>query len=204
MKGFRSLQLVAALAALAAAGPVHAGEARVEILTPGNGDRVGRGGAGWLVDLAVRFEAPLDATGFTGAQLTGPAGHAGIPPMPGTFSPGADDRFRGLVVLLSTTVAGARSCQNLANLFNVTGLGDVRERSTEIRDAWIIGAPNFGRDAHAVAWAAIAADRDGNGVHDDAPDVVPDADGDGACDERDLRALGVASNVARAQFYVNP
>jgi hypothetical protein len=80
----------------------------------------------------------------------------------------------------------------------------VNERTTELRDFWIVGAPNFGRGTGATALAAVAADLDGNGVYDDAPDVVPDADGDGACDERDLRALGVSSNVARSRFFVNP
>jgi len=192
------------VAAAVAAAPARAAEAKVELLAPRNGDRVGREGFGWVVDLAVRFDGPVERTGLTALQLTGPGPHASAPPMPGTFSIGADDRFRGLVVLVSTTAPGARSCQNIANLFNLTGLSDATQRSTEIRDAWIVGAPNFGRDTHATVWVAIAADRDGNGVYDDAPDVVPDADGDGACDERDLRALGVASNVARADFFVNP
>jgi hypothetical protein len=207
MKGLRSLHLAAllALAAFAAgAAPARAADVKVTMLAPRNGDRVGRGGFGWVVDLAIRFDAPLERTGFTGLQLTGPAGHDAVPPMPGTFSLGADDRLRGLVVLVSTTAPGARSCQNIANLFNLTGIGDATDRSIEIWDTWIVGAPNFGLDTYATAYAAVTADRDGNGVHDDAPDVLPDADGDGTCDERDLRAFGVASNVARAEFFVNP
>jgi hypothetical protein len=205
MKRARSQHLAAlALAAVASAAPARAADVRVDLLSPRNGDRVGRGGFGWVVDLAIRFDAPLERTGFAGLQLTGPAGHNAIPPMPGTFSLGADDRFQGLVVLVSTTAPGARSCQNLANLFNLTGIADATERTTQIWDTWIVGAPNFGRDTHATAWAAVVADRDGDGVHDDAPDVVPDADGNGTCDERDLRAFGVASNVARAEFFVNP
>ena len=188
----------------AATATARAAEVKVDLRAPRNGDRVGRGGFGWLIDLAVRFDVPIEQTGLTGLQLTGPGVHASAPPLPGTFSIGADDRFRGLIVLVQTTAPGARSCQNIANLFNVTGISDATERSTEILDTWIVGAPNFGRDVHTTAWVAIAADRDGNGVYDDAPDVVPDSDGDGTCDERDLRAFGVASNVARAEFFVNP
>jgi hypothetical protein len=207
MKTLRFLARAAVLGLLAAAtaaSSARAAEVRVDLRAPHNGDRVGRGGFGWLIDLAVRFDVPVEQTGLTAPQLTGPGVHASAPPLPGTFGIGADDRFRGLVVLVATTAPGARSCQNIANLFNLTGISDATERTTEILDTWIVGAPNFGRDVATTTWVAIAADRDGNGVYDDAPDVVPDADGDGSCDERDLRAFGVASNVARAEFVVNP
>jgi hypothetical protein len=45
----------------------------------------------------------LEQAGFSGLQLTGPALHNNVPPFPGTFSPGQDDRMPGLVVLVSTT-----------------------------------------------------------------------------------------------------
>jgi hypothetical protein len=48
----------------------------------------------------------------------------------------------------------------------------------------------------------IISDRDGNGLLDDAPDTVPDVNGDGVIDERDLAALGVASNIVSVIFYV--
>jgi hypothetical protein len=204
MKLSRSLHRAVALALLAAAAaPARAADVKVELLAPRNGDRVGAQGRGWFIDLAIRFDVPLAQTG-AGLQITGPAGHASIPPLPGTFSLGADDRLPGLLVLVSTTASGAGSCQNVANLFNLTGIGDVTERSTEILDTWIVGAANFGTGTWSTTYAAVAADRNGNGVYDDAPGVVPDADGDGTCDAEDLRAFGVASNVARAQFFVNP
>ncbi len=48
----------------------------------------------------------------------------------------------------------------------------------------------------------LAADLNGDGVYDDAPAVIPDADGNGVCD--DLKAFGLASNVARATFFIGP
>jgi hypothetical protein len=91
---------------------------------------------------------------------------------------------------------------NLANLFNVTGLGNVEGDSTEIRDTWLVAAPNWLH--RTTIYVAIAADLNNNGVFDDAPAVVPDANGDGNIDEFDLRTFGVASKVASLRFYVNP
>jgi hypothetical protein len=50
---------------------------------------------------------------------------------------------------------------------------------------------------------AVVDDLDGNGVYDDAPDVVPDADGNGRVDAWDLRDLGVASNIAVVPFSIS-
>ena len=129
---------------------------------------------------------------------------ANAAPFPGTFSPGADDRVPGLIVLVSTSKVGAGSCQNVANLFNLTGVTDRTEEFTELWDTWIIGAPNFGVNTASTVLVAIAEDKNGNGIFDDAPAVVPDADGDGVCDEKDLRAFGVASNVAKAKIFIAP
>lgn len=35
------------------------------------------------------------------------------------------------------------------------------------------------------------------------PDAVPDANGDGRFNRRDLKALGVASNIVRVPFHIN-
>ena len=56
----------------------------------------------------------------------GPAGHNNVAPFPGTVSLGVDDRLPGLIVLLDTTVPGAKNCQNIANLFNLTGVTDIK------------------------------------------------------------------------------
>lgn len=179
--------------------PVH-----VEMFAPEKDARVGMGGRGWFVDLAVEFQTALDKTGFNAIQLTGPAAHNNVAPFPGTFSLGADERLPGLIVLLSSTLVGAGSCQNIANLFNLTGVTDLAVDSTEIWDTWLVGAPSFGVNTKSKIYVAVAKDLNNDGIYNDAPGVVPDADGDGQCSAKDLRALGVASNIAKARFFINP
>jgi hypothetical protein len=184
----------------------HAQErvAEIKMFAPEGGHRVGVGGFGWFVDLEIDFDVPLERTGFTGFQLTGPGAHNNVGPFPGTFSPGRDDRMPGLIVLVSTATIGAQSCQNVANLFNLTGVTNREATKTELWDTWIVGAPVFGVNTPSAVYAAIAADKDLDGVFNDAPNVVPDADGNGICDERDLKAFGVASNIRKASFFINP
>lgn len=176
----------------------------VKMFAPGQGDHAGIGGRGWFVDLALNYDKPLANTGFSGFQLTGPAGHNNVAPMPGTFSAGADDRLPGLVVLLSTTTVGAGSCQNLANLFNLTGVTNSDAETTELWDTWIVGAPNFGVNTPSTIYVAVVNDLNGDGIYNDAPNVVADSNGDGVCDKKDLKALGVVSNIEKAEFFINP
>jgi hypothetical protein len=176
----------------------------IEILTPVYGDNVGVGGLGWIVNLAIDFPGGpdgLERAGFTAPQLTGPAGHDNIPPFPGTFGPGQDDRLPGLVVLVTTNVAGAG--QNVANLFNLTGVTNRSEHVTQITDDWIVGAENFGSNVESEVLTAVVKDLDGNGIFDDAPDEVPDANGDGKIDEHDLESIGLASEVEKVKFRIN-
>lgn len=180
----------------------------VQIVSPHRGDNAGIGGAAWIVDLALRYPggpAGRTASGFS-PQLTGPALHNNTPPFPGTFSTGRDDRLPGLVVLTSTTKTGAPFSgpgTNLANLFNVTGLANSTDSVTEIRDNWIVGAAIAGKDVTTVLTVAVVADLNGNGIYDDAPVVVPDANGDGRIDAQDLEALGLASQVETVTFRIN-
>ena len=190
--------------------PGHGLPAQVEVFAPGRGDRVGLDGRGWFIDLAVSFDTPLAETGFTlnadgepGFQLTGPAVHDDVAPFPGTFSVGADERLPGLIVLLTTTEVGAGPCLNLANLFNLTGITDLALQEAEIWDTWIVGAPLFGVDAKSTLFVAVADELDGDGIYNDAPDVVPDTDGDGVCTYSDLLDLGVASNIEQVRFFIN-
>ena len=178
--------------------------AEIKMFAPEGGHRVGVGGFGWFVDLAIEFDVPLERTGFTGFQLTGPGAHNNVGPMPGTFSPGRDERMPGLIVLVSSATIGAQSCQNVANLFNMTGVTNREATKTELWDTWIVGAPVFGVNTPSTVYAAIAADKDLDGVFNDAPGIVPDADGNGVCDERDLKVFGVASNIRKASFFINP
>ncbi|MCB1905949.1 MAG: hypothetical protein KDH15_01150 [Rhodocyclaceae bacterium] len=195
----------AALATTFYSAGAHAGNlADVEIWVPRQGDHVGIGGRGYIVDLGIEFDTgDLDATGFNGLQITGPGPLDNVGPHPGTFSPGRDDRMPGLVVLLSTTTIASGPGTNLANLFNVTGVTRLTDDEIELWDTWIIGAPNFGRGVESTLYVAVVADLDGNGKLDDAPDVVPDSDGDGDVDKDDLEAIGLASNVERVTFFIN-
>ena len=195
---------VAAACLLPLAGQAEERAAEIKMFAPTNGQRVGVGGFGWFVDLAVEFDVPLAQTGFTGFQLTGPGVHNNVAPFPGTFSPGRDERMPGLIVLVSTATIGAQSCQNVANLFNLTGVTNREAAKTELWDTWIVGAPVFGVNTPSTVYAAIASDKDRDGVFNDAPNVLPDADGNGICDDKDLKAFGLASNIRKASFFINP
>lgn len=209
--GFVLTALALGIAAAAPAGAADDDkEVSVKMFAPQNGDRVGLGGKGWFVDLELDYAVDSVAqTGFTEPQLTGPGAHNNTAPFPGAFSAGADDRMPGLIVLVSTAAFGARSCQNVANLFNLTGLTNVEPSldnpsRVSIWDTWIVGAPNFGVNTMSTVYVAVAADLNGDGIFNDAPAVLPDADGNGFCDEKDLKAFGVASNIRKARFFINP
>jgi hypothetical protein len=207
-KAFTTTAAATAAAATDAAANVPETEARhagwapsVEILAPRHGDRTGTDGANWIVDLNVTY--PTGTSGFTTAQLTGPGAHNEADPLPGTFGPGQDERLPGVVVLASTTSGFSGPGTNLANLFNITALTDKNRSTTTIQDTWIVGAPLFGTDVDSVITVAVIDDLDYDGVYDDAPATVPDANEDGCVDARDLRELGVASNVATARVHIN-
>src|SRR5215469_6337362 len=77
---------------------------RIEVFAPERGANAGASGFGWFVDMEVDFLGKnLHQAGFSGLQLTGPGVHNNVPPFPGAFSTGQDDRMPGLVVLTSTT-----------------------------------------------------------------------------------------------------
>jgi hypothetical protein len=185
------------------APPVH-----IEVRAPHRGDLAGIAGAAWMVDLNLEMEArSLPEAGFTAAQLSGPAGHNNIAPLPGTFSTGPDDRLPGLVVLLSTTNSTRPGFSgpgtNLANLFNLTGVTNRDDDELEIADTWLVGADIAGRDVRATLTVAVIDDLNGDGILNDAPAVVTDRTGDGQIDSRDVRAIGVASNVVTVPFRIN-
>src|SRR4051812_19964260 len=182
----------------------------LEVFAPGNGDNAGIGGAGWFVDLEA--DSPGGANGLTGAgfsgfQLTGPGVHANAAPFPGAFSTGHDDRNPGLVVLTSTTVADQPGFTgpgtNLANLFNLTGVTDRSAHQTELWDTWIVGKPIAGQNVNTTLTVAEVADLNHDGIYNDAPDVVTDLNHDGRIDAKDLRALGVASNIVTVPFHIS-
>ena len=172
---------------------------QVEVFSPRKGDAAGRQSKGFFVDLALRYPS-LVASGAD-FQLTGPTTHQNQAPFPGAFAPGVDEKVPGLIVLLSTTTVGAKNAQNLANLFNLTGF--TNQKTNEIWDTWIVGAPSFGRNVHSVLRVAVAADRNKDGIYNDAPAVVPDANHDGRINAVDLKAYGVASNIVAVPFQIS-
>jgi hypothetical protein len=149
----------------------------------------------------------LHQAGFSGLQLTGPMGHNNIPPFPGKFSTGQDDRLPGLVVLTSTTnntlpgFSGPGT--NLANLFNLTGITNRDSKETELWDTWIVGAAIAGQNVDTTLTVAVIKDLNHDGVFNDAPNVVPDLNHDGRIDAGDLKLLGVASNIVTVPFRIN-
>ena len=50
---------------------------------------------------------------------------------------------------------------------------------------------------------AEVADLNHDGIYNDAPDVVTDVNHDGHIDAKDLRALGVASNIVTVPFHIS-
>jgi hypothetical protein len=180
----------------------------IEVFAPEEGANAGIAGAGWFVDMEIDFnDTRLADTGFTGLQLTGPAGHNNIPPAPGLFGTGHDDKLPGLVVLTSTTTSSLPGFSgpgtNLAGLFNLTGVTNRDPQETELWDTWIVGAPIAGSNVDTVLTVAVVEDLNHDGIYNDAPDVVTDANGDGRIDRRDLDAFGVASNIVRVPFHIS-
>ena len=197
------LAAVVAVSATAANGMRASKEAnsavQVEVFSPRTGDVAGKESKGFFVDLALRY--PSVAASGAGFQLTGPATHQNQAPFPGAFAAGADEKLPGLIVLLSTTTVGARNAQNLANLFNLTGF--TNQKTNEIWDTWIVGAPSFGKNVRSVLRVAVAADKNKDGIYNDAPAVVPDSNHDGRINALDLKAYGVASNIATVPFEIH-
>ena len=181
---------------------------RIEVFAPERGANAGANGFGWFVDMEVDFLGMnLHQAGFSGLQLTGPMAHNNIPPFPGKFSTGQDDRMPGLVVLTSTTnntlpgFSGPGT--NLANLFNLTGITNRDSKETELWDTWIVGAPIAGQNVDTTLTVAVVDDLNHDGIYNDAPNVVPDLNHDGVVDAQDLELLGVASNIVTVPFRIN-
>jgi hypothetical protein len=202
---FSLIALVAAAAtgATAAAGKYPSAKSgspvKVQVFAPRPGDVAGKQSKGFFVDLALRY--PSLASSGADFQLTGPGAHQNQAPFPGAFAPGVDEKLPGLIVLLSTSTLGARNAQNLAGLFNLTGFTD--QKTNEIWDTWLVGAPAFGKNVHSVLRVAVAADKNKDGIYNDAPAIVPDANHDGRITALDLKAFGLASDIVSVPFQIS-
>jgi hypothetical protein len=212
--GAVGMALPAASAAVPAAAQTtaakgHVNPMEIEVFSPEPFHNAGIQGAGWFVDTELTFHGRggLQHTGFTGLQLTGPGVHANAAPLPGSFSTGHDDRNPGLVVLTSTTVADQPGFTgpgtNLANLFNVTGVTNRTANETELWDTWIVGKAIAGQDVNTTLTVAEIADLNHDGIFNDAPDVISDVNHDGRINAKDLRAIGVASNIVTVPFHIS-
>lgn len=179
-------------------------EADIKIWVPRQGDVAGLGNKAFFVDMSIRYKhSDLLGAGFTSPQLTGPGAHQNLPPFPKPATIGHDESIPNLVVLLDGTIVGAKQGQNVAGLFELTGVTNRKEDEVELWDTWIIGAPNFGT-GNSTLRVAVVDDLNHNGILDDAPDTVVDSDGDGDVDTKDLEALGLASGVREVSFTINP
>ena len=125
---------------------------------------------------------------------------------PGAFSTGADEHLPGLVVLGSTTNSTMPGFSgpgtNLANLFNLTSQIDTQKHFVAIQDTWIVGAPILGSNVNTTLTVAIIKDRNHDGIYNDAPATVPDANHDGRITTSDVRALGVVGGVKTVRLHL--
>jgi hypothetical protein len=207
-KLFLTFALVAVASAVAAGATAATGKrataaaglpVKVQVFAPRSADIVGRQSRGFFIDLALQY--PSLASSGGDLQLTGPGAHQNQAPFPGAFAAGIDEKLPGLIVLLSTNTIGARNAQNLANLFNLTGF--TNQKTNEIWDTWLVGAASFGKNVRSVLRVAVAADKNADGIYNDAPAVVPDANGDGRINAVDLKAFGLASEIATVPFRIS-
>lgn len=179
-------------------------EAEIRVWVPRSGDVAGVGNKAFFIDMSVRYKhSDLLGAGFTSPQLTGPGAHQNLPPFPKPGTIGHDESIPNLVVLLDGTTVGAKQGQNLAGLFNLTGVTNREDDEVELWDTWIVAAPAFGTGRTTLR-VAVVDDLNHNGVLDDAPDTVADSDGDGDVDSQDLQAIGLASGVRQVSFTINP
>jgi len=207
-KLFLAFSLVALAAAAAAGATAATGKrasakasppVKVQVFAPRPGDAVGKASKGFFVDLAIQY--PSLASSGADFQLTGPGTHQNQAPFPGAAARGADAKLPGVIVLLSTSTIGARNAQNLANLFNLTGF--TNQKTNEIWDTWLVGAPAFGKNVRSVLRVAVAADKNKDGIYNDAPAIVTDANRDGRINAIDLKAYGVASDIVAVPFRIS-
>ena len=107
-------------------------------------------------------------------------------------------------MICSTSQLGAGAGQNLAGLFNITGITNITPSENELWATWIVAGPACGVNTNTTMTIAVVADLNHDGIFNDAPNVVVDANHDGKVNASDLTALGVASNIVTRTFKINP
>lgn len=151
----------------------------VRILDPGYSSTVGVDGKDWMVILRLLY-------------ITNDVSDTGITAF------GAGATIPGLVVLIPTD-EGANPDTNWAqapnNKFNFVAVNQIGHNMVEVLTTWYVSeTTTLGAGWNASIYAAVTVGA--------APGTVSDAAGDGY--EDDLDALGLMSNVAKADFYINP
>ena len=109
----------------------------------------------------------------------------------------------GLVVLTSAprTAAGARGPERAGRPVQPQPRHQPDPEGDQAVGTWLVGDAVAGGDATPRSRGAGQGPEQ-RGIFNDAPDVVADANGDGDVDGKNLRALGVASNVVRLPFHI--
>ena len=180
----------------------------ISVFAPEEDDNAGISGTGWFVDMEVDFNnTPLADTGFNGLPAHRPGRSqqhpAGTRPVRGRQGrqdarPGRPDEHH-----LETLPGFSGPGTNLAGLFNITGVTNRTPEETELWDTWLVGAPVAGSNVDTTLTVAEVADLDHDGKYDDAPSLVQDMNGDGRVDAKDLKILGVASNIVKIPFHIS-
>ncbi len=120
---------------------------QVTVFSPGQGDKAGHAGAGFVIDLALDAATPQDDSFLSAANGYKPFFNDPSSP---TFHPGFDPGAPGLVVLLSTTrtIPGTLfrgPGTNLAGLFQINGIARVNHGGiAETWNTWLVGKPVAG------------------------------------------------------------
>lgn len=184
----------------------------VDVFAPQDKDISGVSNKAFIIDMEVTFNGfNLKQSGFTTPALTGPGQHTNVPPFPAPSSIGKNVKFPGLIVLLSGTSSQPPfngSGTNLAGLFNIVTISNRQIINynfpiTELWTTWLVGADKFG-SGNSKLLVAVAKDKNKDGIFNDAPNVIPDADHNGIVNEKDLIAFGVASKIVKVNFIINP
>lgn len=116
----------------------------ITLFTPRSGELVGVNGSGWLVDMVV-VNNDTTANYFSPTNGVNPLYHDNFTDP--KFAPGVvSEALPGLVVLSNTSTLAGGSTTNLANLFQINAVTNVKNNIiTEFWMTWLVGAPFAGR-----------------------------------------------------------
>lgn len=157
----------------------------VNVVAPLQHKTVGEtGGTGWGVTLRLIYY------NMTVAET-------GVDPYVKVAADGSSVANAKLPGLMVAIPVGSDPVPNLANRFNVVAINNVSSTQVEVMATWLVeDASILVSGANVTIYAAVVDDNA-------APDSIVDSDYDGVLDA-EFKALGLASNVAKISFYINP